>query len=162
MFRFLAIALIQAAALWCAYRTSYLPYRFNLAKPDIERHSLRAFEDRNQQLAALQARRNLEVLAKYETACDDDVDLYMEKAANERVLGRMQEAIASYENALEIDHRPEIYFNLGATQLQAGDRERGIENLVTAVRFHPEAGYITDPAINAEVHRRVNLLRGVR
>lgn len=59
-------------------------------------------------------------------------------------------AIAEYQHALEIDRRPEIYFQLGLAQLEAGDRPAALESLVRACAFDPAR--LTD-IYDAEIRR---------
>jgi tetratricopeptide (TPR) repeat protein len=152
--KLLLIAAIHAAAVYAIVRTSYLPWRRNVMVKWVEKATVASFDDADAQRVAIRARRNLEIIAR-DPGAESDLDLLMDAAANERLLGRNDAAAAKYRKALAINRRPEIFFNLGMTLLDGGHREEGIQNLVTAIRFKPDAGYLPDPAINAEVHRRI-------
>ena len=57
--------------------------------------------------------------------------------ASLRELDRNREAIAAYETALQFDRRPELYLNLGQTQLAIGDTKSALQNLVLACLYYP-------------------------
>lgn len=59
------------------------------------------------------------------------------RGAAAKAEGDPRTAIAEYQHALEIDRRPEIYFQLGLAQLEAGDRPAAMESLVRACAFDP-------------------------
>jgi len=155
--RSIAIAAILAGAAIAIHRWCWIPYRLNIVKKTVEQRTFKAFDSVQVESAVIVARNNIDALARAGGDCGRDVDVCMEIAANERILGRWREAIAAYERALRLSKRPEVYYNLAMTELRAGDRETAIEHLVCAVRFDPEVGYIPDPEINAEVHRRAYL-----
>ena len=130
------------------------PYFCNRIKKSTEMQTLLAFDLPDGQAAAIRARRNLEALSR--CTASGDIDLYMLRAANYRLLGRTAEAAAQYSMALRYDERPEIYFNLGITQLQMGRRGDAVRSFTTAVRFNPYIiGEITDPTVWSEVHKQV-------
>lgn len=58
-------------------------------------------------------------------------------AQAQSILGDRHAAIATYQRALEIDRRPEIYFALGMEQLELLDRPAAIRNLARACAFDP-------------------------
>jgi len=57
--------------------------------------------------------------------------------ASLRQLGRNREAIAAYEAALQFDRRPELYLNLGQTQVAIGDSKSALQNFVRACIYFP-------------------------
>jgi tetratricopeptide (TPR) repeat protein len=149
-----ATAVIIALAVLALKFVVWEPYRCNVIKKSLEQNTLKLFDYADQYVVAQKARYYLATLA----SCGDptDIDLYMLRAANYRVLGRLTDAEATYQMALRYDQRPEIFFNLAQIQLALGKRDEAIENYSTAVRFNPYIiGDITDPAIWHEVHVRL-------
>ena len=59
----------------------------------------------------------------------------MLEAENLRVLGRHIEAVAAYRRALRFERRPEIYLQLGLTQVEAGQEKEAFIHLLKAVSF---------------------------
>lgn len=66
-----------------------------------------------------------------------NVAAQMVLAACYRVLKRYPDAAAAYETALVYDRRPELYLNLGQTQLAMGDSKRAVQNLTLACIYQP-------------------------
>ena len=102
-----------------------------------------------------QARRRLEIAQECLTPTTATVELLMVAAANARLIKRFPKAIDDYRAALRIDQRPEIYFNLGIAEVDAGSREAGIEDLVIAGRTGSYWNLIEDEAVRNEVTRRL-------
>lgn len=133
----LATAVAVTVALFLAWTFCYWPYRCNRLMKPAQARALGALDSRNRVRAALIARDN----AVRVDACIHHVpsmlNLYMIAALNRRVVGQYEEAIALYERALTYDRRPEIYFQLGIVQLEAGRREDARRSLDRAVQFDP-------------------------
>jgi tetratricopeptide (TPR) repeat protein len=53
------------------------------------------------------------------------------------LLGRFDEAVAGYEDALRLEPRPEIYFNIGRARLAQGDRLAAETAFARAIRLDP-------------------------
>ncbi|HUP59819.1 MAG TPA: hypothetical protein VNA69_05320 [Thermoanaerobaculia bacterium] len=85
----------------------------------------------------LQARANLSRIAALERPCRMDIRLLMMKAANERLLGRREEALATYRGILQFEPRPEVYLAGGRTLSEMGRFDEAIEWYLPAVRFNP-------------------------
>lgn len=122
---------------WIAYRWCYLPYQCNIFKRAAEA-AVTSVESLNSpvQRGAF-ARHNLEQSMEWIARCPDDLELYMIAAGSLRELGRSDQAIPMYEHALKLDRRPEIYLNLGETQMESGQVAEAIPNLAAAVLFDP-------------------------
>jgi len=85
-----------------------------------------------------------------------DVDVRMITALAYRQMHQYDRAIDTYTHLLAIHRRPEIYLSLGLTQVDAGLREEGLQNLVTACSFAPAMIETIDQAwMREEVRRRV-------
>lgn len=85
-----------------------------------------------------------------------DVGIPMTRAAAAEVDGDRVAAIAEYQNALHLDRRPEIYFQLGLLQHETGNDNEAMNNLVRAGAFNPALlADIPDNALRLETRRRV-------
>ena len=81
------------------------------------------------------ARSNLAAIDKCVTADPTDVDFYMLAAANQNVLGRSDDALATYRSALAWDRRPEIYYEIGMLELRMNRRAEAMADLRNAAQF---------------------------
>lgn len=127
---------IGAAA---AFRTFCLkPYQCNIVDKSIESRTLPVLEGGAipYSVSAI-AHANLEKLEPCMKSCEA-VNRYMIAAANHRMLNQPAAAAALYQQALRCDRRPEIYLNLGETQVESGEIAGGTENLVIACTYNPE------------------------
>lgn len=149
--------LVLAATALVLFRLSFTPYRCNIKKKAIQQRTVMALGSPDLARASIQARRHLAEMASCLEQTPQDVDLYMIAAANYRLLNRQEEAIKMYENALKYDRRPEIYLQLGLTQLTAGKRAEAFHSLVTASEFDVyNIDRIPDPALRDQVYQAVN------
>jgi hypothetical protein len=150
----LGTVMLLAAVGIALHQLCVQPYQCNKIKKRSEIHTARDFEDQDSVTAIRSARDTLAAISRCECACD--IDIYMVRAANYRILNRLGDAEREYSAALRCDRRPEIYYNLGMVQLQLGKRDLAIDNLVTAVYFNPYIiGEVYPPEIYTEVHRIV-------
>ncbi|HSY52585.1 MAG TPA: hypothetical protein VLC46_27545 [Thermoanaerobaculia bacterium] len=157
--RLIAIAVVAAGA--CAfYFFCVLPYGCNRIKNAHIRSTEFAYAHAGTPEGSLQAKRNLAELQECMRPTCRDVSAYMIAAANDRVLGRYAEAIRLYRDALQLDHRPELYVNLAAAEAAAGDREAAREDSLRASLFSPWAvRSIEDGQLRQEVVQRLIALR---
>jgi cytochrome c-type biogenesis protein CcmH/NrfG len=94
------------------------------------------------------AERNLRELREGLEECPSDLELWMMTGANQQVLQRWNDAARSYRTLLRSSKRPEIYFNYGKVLWRSGERERGTEVLLHAVRTDPGLlNDLDDPAM---------------
>lgn len=85
-----------------------------------------------------------------------DVGIPMTRAAAADVDGDRATAIIEYQNALRIDRRPEVYFQLGLLQHETGHDDDAVNNLVRACAFNPALfAEIPDDALRINIQRRV-------
>jgi hypothetical protein len=87
--------------------------------------------------------------------CPANITLAMVTAANMRELTRAEDAVRMYEAALRYDRRPELYLNAGQARVEAGQADRGIADLVEAVRFAPSMLESVPPHLRSEVYDRL-------
>lgn len=153
--KLVALATVVAGA-YAFYAFCLLPYRCNRLKNALIRPSERAFQRAGTPEGSIAARQNLAALQECMRASCRDVSLDMIAAANYRVISRNQEAIALYRDALRLDRRPEIYLNLAATEIAAGDRSGARVEMVRAAMFNPwMIGAIDDGLLRREVVNEV-------
>lgn len=156
--RLAAAGIVCVVAAWLLVRYCYQPYRCNQEKKRIELFTRRAVEGGLPAVfVSRQARANMEFADRCLRVAPTDVDLLMEKAASLRLLGRYDDAAQAYRRALLIDQRPEIYFNLGEVNVQAGKNSEAIEAFLVAARFERSwAGRIDPKGVAEEVIRRLD------
>lgn len=129
--RIVLALVVIGAAIWLL--TGYLLVRYTcnlLRKPAIA--ATVRVATRPLAVAAPQARATIEQMLPCMKLSPADVDYFLITAANYRILGRDERAMALYERALQFDKRPEIYFELGRTQLQLGLQREAFQNLLIA------------------------------
>jgi tetratricopeptide (TPR) repeat protein len=135
--RRLAAVGIVVAGCYASYLFCYLPYRCNRIKKSYSAATEYAFERSGTPEGSLVARANAATLQACMRPTCRDVFVDMLVAANYRVLGRYDDAIALYRDALRYDRRPEIYLNLSASEIAIGDRSGAMEEMVRAALFNP-------------------------
>jgi len=135
--RIVGLVLLAVATLYALDRWALRPLRcIHAAAVDGELLD-QAAKKKNDRTLRL-ARRTLGQLDDCECVSPPDVVIPFARGAASEILGDYKAAIAEYERALQIDRRPEIYFRLGVTQLNALDRPSAIENLTRACAFDPK------------------------
>lgn len=93
--------------------------------------------------------------------CAPTHDLYFTLGNASTVAGEPRRAMAEYARALELDRRPETYFQHGMSALDAYDRETAIASLTRACAFDPaRLGNIDYEAVRAETARRIRATYG--
>ena len=149
-----AFAAIVMATL-ALYQCTYVPIHCSREVWRSEQR-LSTLADRNDRFA--QASAANETLSRL-SSCDTrplDVNVPMLIALSYRFLLRHEFAVRSYEQALTIDRRPEIYLGLGMEQLQAGSREAAVNTLFQACSFDPKLlDAIDDGQARVEVRKRL-------
>lgn len=149
------VCLLGLAAI-SVFLTVIAPWYINESKKAIEQTTVALIRSGNPLGAVTTIRRNLERLDSAARLTPIDVELYMLRAANLRLLNRTEDAIRSYHTALLYDRRPEIYFNLGSVLLDAHQQKEGVENLALAARFRSDyLELIQEPSIREMVRKAV-------
>lgn len=148
--------IIAAASLFGAYRVGWQEYRCNLTlsrvKSDMEHQ-----ENRSDFVIAGLARHNLELLSDDCARCRTErVDYLLMKGNNEVLLHQFTAALATYSRALQFDRRPEIYLNIGLTELDRGNYAEGVRNLTTACGFNFAMNADLPEPARTDVATRVN------
>ena len=158
--RRVAALLVVAAGAYAFYEFCVLPWRCNAIRKSGAARTQYAFEHAATPEGRIRARNNVDLLLSCIRPSCRDVSLDMLIAANYRILGQEQEAISYYRDALRLDRRPEIYLNLAATEIAAGNRDAAREDLVRATLFNPwMITEIDDGLLRQEVVQRLIALR---
>ena len=132
-----AAALLVAIAAGCAlYFFCVLPYRCNVIKKAQLRATQFAFAQARTPAGRLVARRNAAAFAPCMNELCRDVSVDLLAAANARVLGRPDDAVQLYLDALRRDVRPEIYVSLAETELTLGKRQAARAHALRATLFN--------------------------
>lgn len=150
-----ATAAVCAAAL---FRWVWVPHRCSIEVTALTRHTNLALDTANDYGRTVRARRNLEQLAAMREHCSTDVRVPMLVAANERLLGNYEGAIRSYQAALQVERRPEIYTALAETLIVTGRLDDAVASYAEAVRFGSEE-VIPSPGIRELVQERLDARR---
>ena len=129
-----ALAVIAGAA-WITLRFAYDPFVAEGKKLQLKNRTEQVLAMGDPYRAAPIAREDLAKIGEYLPKRPGDVDYLMMRGANDRVLGNYEEARASYQEALRYDRRPELYSELGVTELQMGRRAEALDALFQAVLF---------------------------
>jgi tetratricopeptide (TPR) repeat protein len=99
----------------------------------VEITSLRAAQLGKQGEALLRA--NLAVLRDGERMDPAEIGLRMARGSVHYLLGRMDDAVAGYQDALRLEPRPEIYLNLGRALAALGRRAESDAAVERAIRL---------------------------
>jgi tetratricopeptide (TPR) repeat protein len=153
----LLAAVVMAAAGFAVHRICVIPFRDNLVMRDVEERMGMVGSADSYRAMSL-ARLNLADLDRVAHSSRLDPAWYMFYGANCRILHRWQDAANAYTRALDIDQRPEIYFNRGLVMLQLGQIDQATADMVRAVRFNPFFIY----RISGELRTRVAAEAGLR
>lgn len=139
MGRVVILVVAMVAAAYALVSTVWEPYRCNVDKRYYDAQTVSAVEQSSGPygVAFAAARRNIAGLRRMTRQCPTDLDVPMLLAQNHLILEQRGDAIASYERALRISRRPEIYQLLGEAQAATGRRREAIESLLMAQRSDP-------------------------
>jgi len=150
--RIAAVGLAALLGAWALLRFVYVPCQCNAGVTAADLGSGLAEETAGDYDRLLRARRNLELLAGLRERCATDVRVPMLTGANLELLGRPDDALASYGDALKIDQRPEIYVEMARLQLQLGQTDAAVSSYVAAARFNPR---LMDHFFEEDLRRRI-------
>jgi len=135
--RALVLALIGVVCAWALVRWVYAPYHCIREIAAIGSTTLAADRTGVSSRAAVLAQESLSRARALQGSCRTNVMLYPLIAANEQILGRDDDAIATYRRALTIARRPELYREIGIIHLRHGRMDEALDEFVTGGRFNP-------------------------
>lgn len=132
---FVGAILAIAGAAWITKRFAYDPFVAETKKLRLKSRTEEAMNLGDPFRSAPLARDNLATINQFLPKRPGDVDYLMMRGANDRLLGNYDDARAAYQEALEYDRRPELYYELGCTELEMGRRNEALDALFQAVLF---------------------------
>jgi Flp pilus assembly protein TadD len=144
------------ASILC-YRLAIVPYQQNLCKKRVQNMLLHMIDAPATGISA-KIRETIQQTQRALRNSPTDIDLYMELAAQYRFIGRPNEAVKTYRDALRYDRRPEIYRNLAESQLAIGNISGAEESYAHAVAFAPEQINIVPDALAGSVTQQAKAL----
>ncbi|HEX3110417.1 MAG TPA: O-antigen ligase family protein [Thermoanaerobaculia bacterium] len=124
-----------AGSVWIALHFAYDPFVAEGKKLQLKARTEQVLAMGDPYRTAPIARENLAKIGENLPKRPGDIDYLMLRAANDRVLGNYEDARDSYLEALRYDRRPELYAELGVTELQMGRRQEALDALYQAVLF---------------------------
>ena len=157
--RRLAATVVIIGSMVALYDFCVEPFHCNRLKKAVAVSTSTAVNRIGSAEGGIAAQRNLELLKQCREV-GGDLSLLMMTAANERVLGHNGEAIRLYREALRLDQRPEIYYNIAETEVTMGARDQAFDNLLRGSLFNPwMIREIDDGQLRAAVVQRMLQLR---
>lgn len=146
------LALLLVAALAVMVTRVFIPrITCNLAKGRINR-SVRGFAriGDDYRRTAL-ARANLEECQRCLKYFPEDHQLYTLYGTNLRFLGRLDEALQAFQQALALTERPEIYAQIGEIEIERGNIEGARVAVTKAANFHMLYLGVVDEPLRSEI-----------
>ena len=129
--------------------------RCNLWKGDINRivRRFHRISDHYQRINL--ARKNLARCAACLATFPEDYQLHLLRAANLRILGSYDEAVRTFEHALTLTERPEIYAQMGEVEIERGNVEAAKRALLRAATFNIMYVETVDEPMKTEIYLAV-------
>ena len=153
--RALALAVVAIGA-YALYVFCVVPWRCNLLKKVRSQRTEMAFNKIGSPDGRIAARENVDALLACVRPECRDISLDMLLAANYRLLGQEEQAIRFYQHALLLDRRPEVFLNLGMTEIAAGNRAAARAHLLQASLFNVYmVASIEDGAMRQEIVKQL-------
>lgn len=159
--RFTLALLVSIAAIALIVRGVLPRVECNRAKGVINRDVRRFARIGDENARVTVARRNVDLCRRCLAIYPDDFQLHVLMGANLRILGDANAALQSYENALAISERPEIYAQMGEIEIERGNVEAARALLLKAATFNIAYLDVVDEPMRTEIASDV-LMRQAR
>lgn len=143
----LVLALLVAAAVWVQVGRAGERLEASRRVREVEGRSL-AMVTQGQVIRQV-VEAHLRELETVREVAPGDVAVPMSIGSQYLMTGRAEAAVRSYQEALDVEPRPEVYLNLGRAQLALGDEEAAREAFTAAQTLAPN--------VRREVPRRFRL-----
>lgn len=130
-------------------------FHCNRTKGEVNRHVRRFSRIGYEYDRAVLARRNLAKIDACLTQFPEDYQLYILRGANLRFLGRPEDAIAAFQQALTLAERPEIYAQIGEIEVERGNLEAARVALTKAATFNVIFVETVDEPLRSEIYKAV-------
>lgn len=132
----LALA-IAVVSLSLSLRLGIDRYRVNLVKLKVETRTVAAIEGNTAEHWVRIALDNIRLAEDAVHKFPADVDLYLELAANQRMIGDLRGAERTYRAGLKVARRPELLVNLGEVLLARDDPAGAAAAFAEVYRHNP-------------------------
>jgi len=156
--RIAVVVVTATVAAVLVYFLSIVPYQQNLMKRHLEDQfdalDSAAGLSTPSVTKAARVRDNIEELRRALKVSPTDADLYMELAAEYRFLGKYDQAVITYQQALRYHRRPELYINIAESRYDLRDLAGAVESYAYAVAFAPEEINVVPDALIPAVDAR--------
>lgn len=153
--RFFLALLVTTAAIALIVRGILPRIECNREKGRINREVRRFARSGDEQVRLSQARNNVLVCRRCLAVYPEDFQLHMLMAANLNILGNTEEALQSYERAVAIAERPEIYAQMAEIEIEHGNIEAARQLLVKTALFNVIYLDIVDEPLRSEIKAEV-------
>lgn len=128
-------AVASALCAWALYAWAWVPHRDSVTLTELARRTDAAEKTAGDYERTVRARRNVADLTRLRESSPTDVRVPVLIAANQLLMGLREEAVRSYDEALRVEPRPEIYMARGDALVQVGRVDEAVESYAAAVRF---------------------------
>jgi tetratricopeptide (TPR) repeat protein len=157
----LSIAIAAAGGL-AIYRFCWLRHVCNNDEERIEQLTTRFYDHSESMSVRVLARRNADRMRECSLLFPTNVNVYMLRAANLRMMGLRAEAADEYRNALRYDHRRELYLELGLTELENGEPEKAADTLTTACIYQSDLySQVPEPTQSIVYERSLPFIKAI-
>jgi tetratricopeptide (TPR) repeat protein len=129
------VALVVLAG-WLVVRFAWEPWRCNVERRQLDARTAALWQRRGLSVRE-PARDNIRAARRCLAITPGNAALYAIAASNYVMLEDNATAADMYAAALRFDRRPELYYNLAATQLELARKPEAIENFTRAGLFNP-------------------------
>lgn len=154
--RILLALLLATAAIAVITRLIVPRIRCNLVKGEVNRDvrwRLAGIGDEYERV--VRARRNVAKCQACLAIFPEDHQMHMLLAANLRIMGRYDEAVRTFEHALTLTERPEIYAQIGELEIERGNIEAARRALLKAAEFDIDYVQTVDQPLRTEIYEAV-------
>lgn len=144
--KFLLVLMLAAASAAVITRVAIPRLQCNLAKGKMNRDIRRMNRTGNEYERIATARENVVACRACIAQFPQDHQLFTLLGANLRILGERDEAIRSFEHAITLTERPEMYAQIAELEIERGNVEAGRKALMTAATFQIfYIDYVSEP-----------------
>jgi tetratricopeptide (TPR) repeat protein len=155
------VSILAAAGMM--YWFCIMPMRCAHAIRSAETSTKTAFEGGMADWMAVKiARRNLALLQSVNPKACPDVDYPLLLSANATLLSHKDEAVEHLDEALLLDHRPEVYFNRATALLAVGRIDEAVHDFAVAADFNPDLLAEIDGSLRDRVAAKVSEMQTAR
>lgn len=150
--RWIVVAVAAATCSGALTKWAWVPLRSSIQLTELTRRTDGAAKTGDDYQRTVRARNNTRDLAALRASAPTDVRVLLLLAVNYELLGQRENVLRTYDEAIRVEARPEIYVSRGDALLTAGRIEDAIDSYAAALRFDPVYIYQIAPV---ELHDRI-------